>query len=580
MALHTSYSIPAFLVILHLTLLTSNADSINTTLLNPIAPRGGVMAIPLRAPSKTAWPQLIDITLSNGELVSGHVVWMEPTPRSRITWTSKPAPLSVRLIRSDDDASESPGQALLLAPLPQDGDGPIMLLGQTLQPVWRDVPKISALYPVPAGLNSKGRPPLLRHAGAGRPLPEDPLSQWRWWLLAARLERSPPPFLNKAHIDQLTATHYINLWSIGLGRLAEVNPGVARTCCDLLTQTGTFKDRVIALWVADPNITWSLLSDLLNFQLSDHDMTRRALQWCDHQNLVLLFANNIAGPEVELTAINGYARQLVARFHWLGEGIPLAIELKGLQETNAKLSRPTPNDQINLLPQRITQIDPLSLPNTLQAEVHGQVEQLDLGPGRFQIKPPGLTFGPLSPPHTLAALQRSASLAPSPEELTLVELRRVSQQWELMFVCRTPPQPSSTDNMKPTSASPINTLEDIRQREAVAIFIGKANPRIIVIEANGSITHLNSEELPPAVTAHTKRETDRWLARITIPDEWLHDNATDQPSMALLGFVRAHAYSKNIETAPLPSLPWNIEPGRVEVDLTTWTDFPSENEDH
>ena len=580
MALHTSYSIPAFLVFLHLTLLTSNADSIKPTLLNPIAPRGGVMAIPLRAPSKTTWPQLIEMTLNNGDLISGPVVWIEATPRSRITWTSKPAPLSIRPIRSDEDASESPGQALLLVPLPKVGDGPIMLLGQTLQPVWRDVPEIFALYPVPAGLNSKSRPPLLRHAGAGRPLPNDPLSQWRWWLLAARLERSPPPFLNNARIDQLTATHYINLWSIGLGRLAEVNPGVARTCCDLLTQTGTFNDRVIALWVADPNITWSLLSDLLNFQLSDRDMTRRALQWCDHQNLVLLFANNIAGPDVELTAINGYARQLVARFHWLGEGIPLAIKLKGLQETNAKLSRPLPNDQINFLPQRITQIDPLTLPNTLQAEVHGQVEQLNLGPGRFQIKPPGLTFGPLSPPHTLAALQRSASLAPSQEELTLVEFRRISQQWELMFVCRTPPQSSEANNTKPPSASPITKIEDIRQHEAVAVFIGTTNPRIIVIEADGSITHLNSEEAPTAVTAHTKRETDRWLARITIPDEWFNKNAANQPSMAMLGFVRAHAYSSNVETAPLPSLPWKIEPGRVEVDLTTWTDYPSENEDH
>ncbi len=576
MPLRHLHVILIFLVATHFMASYGHAQSIQLTLENPIAPRGGVMAIPLRVSNKIQWPQEIEVTLlDSGQSVMGTVVWLEPQSRSRVTWTSSPAPLRLRVIRVDDNPFATPGQALLLIPLPLEAEGQISLLGRTLDPIWRDIPDISSLYPVPEGIDPSQRAPLMRHRGAGTPLPDDPLSQWRWWLLAARLERAPPDFSDATKVDQLAAAHYMNLWAIGLGRLAEVNPGVARTCCDLLTQTGRFENRIIALWVADPNTTWSLLTDLLDFEISDQEMTRSALHWCDNQNLVLLYATGISGPSVELTAISGYARQLIARFHWLGEGIPLAIKLKGLTGTSTRLERPVPNEKtLSLLPQRILDVDPLSLPNTLQAEVHGHVEQLDLGPGRYNIKPPGLTLGPLSPPHTLAALQQSASLAPSQENLTLVEFRRINQRWELMFVCRRPAVAKDI-----TNEESISLLDDMRGHEAIAIFIGHDDPHIVVVESDGTTSVIGATEVPDEILVYTTSEEDRWLARVTLPDEWLIDPSNNQVTTAILGFARAHADSQNVETAPLPSLPWQIKPGRVEVDLTTWTDYPSKDHD-
>ena len=76
----------------------------------PIAPRGGVMLLPLGARHPgTSWPPTLGLTMSDGTRLHGQVIWFAPSrsrPAARRRWTDEPPRPFVRAVVPTDDSSD------------------------------------------------------------------------------------------------------------------------------------------------------------------------------------------------------------------------------------------------------------------------------------------------------------------------------------------------------------------------------------------------------------------------------------------------------------------------------------------
>ncbi len=515
------------------------------------------------------WPELMTLSLSNQRRIQGIVAWVYPLPTpNRRHWTEDSRRLGVRRIEPTDDTTiAEAGTPYLLARLPSAGRGQIRLQGRTLRPHWYDTPQLTGLM----SADSTDRGTLELIEAADRPDPRSPFEYSRWVLLAHRLGMSPPSPLEYGEVGSMVAQYYADLWRLGLSRFRSISPGTASACRDLLTQTCLDQDRSFAVWVADPDELTGLLSLLLDFTQSDRQVMQSALAWADAKNLRLVWPQSADRDSVTVAIANPTFKPVVARFTWLGtDQAPVATRLEPAVLTRVDVDRPVrATDQ----PRRPVQPSVgESMPETLIVEVEGRSLEVTSRRDALIARPPGIVFAPLRAPLTLAEAQSHQQLAVPSDRSTLVQLRRFNHRWEIFWECRRPTPPTSEADF-----AAIEDLHDTQGIEAVTLLIGPeetdGGPTVVLIVPELGWRRLLVGENDGTLRIHRRSYNDRWYCRLVMPESWMKGHS---PGRVEIGFTRTHGDSNAVEAGPNTTVPWQLDPGRVAVDISTWEDVPLE----
>jgi hypothetical protein len=543
-------------------------SGIRTVAVTPIAPRGGVMMLPLAARrAGHGWPRTLRLTLEDGSTLSGAVAWLhrrDPEELHR-TWTADPSGLAVRLARSDDDSSDpTTGAPYLLVELPEDGAGGIRLGEQVLAPIWCDPDAPYAGRPLPAA----DRPPLMRIATPDRPDPHSPFEHWRWVLLGDRIDRRPPTTDVFGEIGALVARHYADMWRIGLARVGELSPGVAASCRDLLTRICHDGQTSFAAWVASPDELSLLLGTLLDHTRSADSVLAEALAWADARPPVAVWPEADFGSRVRIAILNRGHDRIVARLAWKGQDdLPVAAALEPGVVSRVFVDRaPLPEpDPIGL----VRRDEPAR--QELVVTAGTQTVSLAFGRRAVGVRAPGAMLSPFRPTLDLASIQGREPRPLTVATATSLHLRRRLGRWEAFFDCRRSPRTGAETDVEPVPDDPFASFargRPIRAVEAVVLHIGTedapdvvlavpehGDPRVLVGAGDG------------ALEVHRRSFADRWYARVVLPESWLHGG---RAAPTLIGATRAHAGTNAVETTPTAGPPWRAAPGRIAFDLTAW----------
>jgi hypothetical protein len=531
----------------------------------PIAVRGGVLMVPLEARrGGDGWPQGLELVPVVGDPISGVVVWIHPATPPHRRWTDDPRGLAVRMIEPADDTSlVGTGSPYLLARLPRSGGGPLQVGQQTLHPRWRDQTESARMpgWSDPDALELTSAP--------DRPDPDSPFEYWRWVLLAERLDVSPPSSRGYGALEHLIAEHYADMWRLGLARLSAVSRVVSSQCRDLLTEICFDGKQAFGAWVIDPVSVSGLLAILLNFERRDAQIVGAAREWVDHQDVIVM---RVAPPEAGLATVavaNPLGEPIAVRFNWLGSrrvAAAATIEPGKLTRVFVEAPPASPTPPTGGPPGRTTLGRPAAQVHVLVMNAAGRERRLPFRVGDLHPEPPGFGFTPLRPPLTLAETQAGWQRPLPVDRSTMAQLRKLKRRWELFIECRRP------DESQPGRAlDAVSGVEDLRGVEAVTVFLGGVGSGVglAVPETGRHIVFAGDND--ETLEVYRRSYHDRWFCRIVLPEQWLHD-PSDGP--ARIGLVRTHGDSESVETAPYPSLPWHLDPGRADISLGAWGGLP------
>ncbi len=554
----------------------------------PIAPRGGIMMLPLREPGRDGrWPSEMTLTLQDGRELTGRVGWItrQPPPPVR-RWSRDPRGLEARAVRPDDRSTpDRPGRAVLLVRVPEDGSGSIRFGPSTMHPFWVDLPAESI------GREGEGSPaPLAREWRDDRPDPDSPFEHWRWVLLAERLDRrapDPPPAKNSEktreetgeEITSMIAQHFADLWRAGLYRIEARRPDLASLLRDNLTWIGRDDDdRSIAVWVAATSRTNELLGILLHPTRSKEIILDRAQEWADQEGRIVTWVVRETAAKVELALLNPGFRRRVATLEWdRPDQIPLAVELLPGSLTHTTIDRPPRPEEGPRLRRPGSRA---AAPDEDHLEIRVGEEQrtLSFGPRVHEVRPPGFVFPSLRPPATLASIRRDDGTTVDPAFDMLAQLRKREGRWELYIECRRPTDEGSATTIEPHPGDSPDSPEAMRHRESFTLWIGEPEasrqPRLVlIVPETGPVRFLDGSDHAGTFEVHRRRYRDRWIARLVLPDEWLDLIVGDITSLAL---VRTFAHHEGLAATPGQPRPWGdvlkgIDP--VQLDLTNWSDL-------
>ncbi|MDY7109866.1 MAG: hypothetical protein SYC29_14635 [Planctomycetota bacterium] len=538
----------------------------------PIAPRGGVLMLPLTARRPgDGWPDAIRLTFADGSTVDGVVAWIAPRrddPARPRRWTEDASGLAARSITPGDDSSSGGGAPYLLARLPADGEGPIELgrpARGRLQPLWRDLPPSAGAIDdddgAPAGLELIDAP--------DRPDPASPFEYWRWVLLGERLGTHPPAPESYGPVGALVAEHYADIWRIGFSRLAARSEGVAAACRDRLTRICTDPEPgggEFAAWTTRPDEVNRLLALLLDPAGPDSELVDGALAWADAQPDLLVWRDGASERDVRVAIVNRGFETAIGRLIWEGRrDIPLAVELAPGRLSRLLVDRPPlPESGRNAFGTA-----PQPRQEDLLLETDLGVIRLRFAGRATKARPPGVLLPPMRPALSLAEIEGGRQRGVDPSRLTSMQVRRLWDRWEVFFECRRPPRdsPEQADASNPLRAlaSPL----DARGVEAVTLLIGRAEaPEVVLTVPETGWHRLFTGGNDGTLQVHRRSFSDRWHCRIVLPDTWLP--VLKELSPVLIGGVRTHGDGEAMETTPGTGPPWRQRPGRAAIILGAW----------
>lgn len=562
-----------------------SVSGIRSRVIQPICPRGGVLMLALTAERPgNGWPQTIDLKLGDYGQLTGQVAWIDqvPLPFDR-HWTDDPRGLAIRAILPSDDSSKIQSTDVLgpclLVQLPADGNGELRLGRQPLQPQWRDVPGIESLqFGDPPRELSADRPALPLTPGPDRPDAVSPFEYWRWALLADRMELNPPkPF--GGDIERMAAQYYAALWRIGLNRLTKQSQPIAEQCRQMLTKTCIDRRQPFAAWIMDSGQIGMLLSILLDFRRPDNAVLADTVTWIDQQSPLFFWAESESGDQVRLIIVTPRLEPVTARFTWLGsDDPPVAVQIEPGVLTQVKIDRVA-------LPKAVAigfPVPPEPLKQILEIEAGGQKFQVPFGPRMVTAKPPGVFFRPLAPPLTLAEAQARVQRNVTEDHATFAHVRRLSGRWEVFFECR---RPSAGEQQSPTGQimpEAMSSFDDLRGIEAVTLVLGpeeggqsgqagQTGPMIWLTIPENGFQRVFQGVNDGTLQIHKKSFGDRWFCRVVLPEAWL---SAGQTRPALIGCIRSHGDSAQLETGPNTTTPWRSAPARAAINLEQWNDLP------
>jgi len=513
-------------------------DSIVAKHTSPVAPRGGIMMVRLLSEEVgTNWPASIPVTFSDNSMTEGIVGWIESKPATS-SWTDDR--LIIRPILSADTTAnihpkdETTGPVLLVQ-LPEDCDGEIYFGAESVVPNWMDLP--TSLPPLNL---TDPRTDLFLKIGVSDHLPPiGALHYWRWVLLASRLGVVPPKVPMQNQVETLAAQHGEHLWRIALNNLSIASRGVAADCRDLLTDTTVDGDHQFACWVENQETLEELLEVLLNTSLTSKQLVQRSLRWIDRQSRSLFWFENIFGPTVTLKFANCNPEPAICLLAWEGvDEIPLPLEVHANQTGQITLERPQVIDLSVFGPVVTTPIQKLTLAMPSGSTV------FPVEGGIVDARPPRIQLPALSPTWTLLSLGHGYARQVLPNQQTSVEVRFILGRWEIFIRC--------LGNDKSTAIA--GTGVPIGE-EAITLFFPLFKDPVVIRPTTTS---------HPNITVYTHAENSSWNVRVVLPDSLI------QNEELAFSIARTHGGSKNVETSPLPSVPWHIKPEPIIINTGMW----------
>ena len=503
---------------------------------------GGVAAVPL-TPGAGALPARIAVTVG-GLRTSAPVVRVAGGgPALARHWTRSPERIVAWMASEQAPAGIEPAtaDAFAMIELPATGEGDLEVDGAAVRARWLPAPqrarRDAPLLAIPATVSDD------------RPDPAAPVEYFRWALVAAKQgARIGEPRGTAA--ERLWARHVDSLWAAGLERVRGRSRGVHAELLDVLT--GCVEDldagRSVAAWIARPAELRSLLAILVDAERGDEDVTRAALTWLRARWTVTAWIEEDAGDRVLLAVANPGAGEVVLRCEWLGGDTPAppssAVAVpKRLTRTWIERPHVVPPDG-----------DPLA--GRDRAEVleirSGELRmRMAVGAREYPVRPPGLSFGSFLPPLSLADAQAAAIEPVAAEWATTASLRRRAGRWEVMI-----------EAMRPAGA-PDPSLDEVIVR-----FGDPASPdHAFAVTASGALEMRHGGD--DGVAAGFMAWSDRWRARVELPEAWLPAGGPDARPM-LVSLERSPGPGAARQAAALARPPWRAHAPAVMVDLAAW----------
>ncbi|HVP74214.1 MAG TPA: hypothetical protein VMS30_10780 [Phycisphaerales bacterium] len=572
---HLGFTICLLLVLaLGQSSMAESVDGVRPAVMNPIAPRGGVMMIPLTAErAGDNWPRTLDVELTDGSKLVADVAWVHlHRDLSLAGWTTDPRRLAIRAVERADDTSVSIDSAAgegpyLLVRLPAAGDGPVKVEGATINPIWCDAPWTDPLRD-PADAAPEAA--MSMQEAPDRPDVQSPFEYWRWVLLADRLGLKPPAPPGD-DLQRLAAEHYAVLWRLAMQRLTSLSSRIAHECRHMLTRTAVDRSRIVATWIVDPKLVASLQAVLLDFSLTDQQLLSASVAWLGQQPSVMAWPEDLSGDQVRLTVTSLRDDAIPLRLAWVGFEKPAAaVQLEPGIIAHMTFDRLPLQPSTTLGGARLT--EPAT--QTLRIASGETVIDMPCGPRVVEARPPGVSFQPAAAPLTLADVQFNRALAVPLERSTFVQIRRLGGRWEAFVECR-----RLVEKQQLLDRPSLRTYDDLRGIEAITLLLGREDGEgqhavwLTVAEHDWPAV-IAGEDLPD-LQVHKRSFGDRWYCRIVLPERWFSAAETNP---AFVAFIRSHGDDQQLETGPVPSPAWRAAPGRMALDLSRWDDLPTTDE--
>ncbi|NBX37231.1 MAG: hypothetical protein EBR10_08425 [Planctomycetes bacterium] len=479
----------------------------------PVAVRGGVLMVPLALQEGGGvWPAAVTIRMQDGRTINGRTASIEPRTGQGIGWTG---------IRSGagTTAPESNKPVVLLAPLPSDGDGPMWIGDQRLDPLWLE----------PWRAPERATPELSLRVDD---LPDGSLpDQYFRTALMSQWFGSEVPEWVGGDVDRLYARAIAGLWSAAIARLAENEPHLAEVVIASLSGRchGVVEgqDATLGGWETRAERLDELLRALLDPRASGLVLAEGARLWLDARTAPLCWLEHDDGERVHICVANPR-----------GEPLPIAFRWPNIRTPSLEAEVSPESFQTFVVPREQMEAEPLTLidPSLREAiEAHGlaallppgersgasggrtSMEQqvrslpvllvesaqattlLQVGFGRVAARPPGIDFGALLPAVSLDEI-RAGTSAPLPMEwLTSAVLRRRPSGWELLVEARFDPAVGV-------------------QADRITVTVESDSIRSMVISRDGSVGTNGSDDREP-IGIH--QASDRWRVRIPLPMTWI-----------------------------------------------------------
>ncbi|MFO0961788.1 MAG: hypothetical protein U0625_02655 [Phycisphaerales bacterium] len=505
---------------------------------------GGVAAVPLARDAGDRWPERVAVSIG-GLQAQAPVVWVGAAVDDGMrSWTRSPEQLTARAIGAmrDEERPESRGEVMALVELPAAGEGALSIGGRALETFWLPMPPRvrpdAPILPVVAG------------GAEDRPDAGTPNEYWRWSLLASRQQMRVGEPRGDA-VEGLWARHVEGLWQGGLERVRRTSRGVHDELLDALTATAADStcERPIAAWIARPSDLRALLSILIDPERSDEDAAQASLTWLRAHWMLTLWIEADCGDRVRIAVCNPTAGERIARFSWSGAApgsLAVAIPVPPRSVERAWI------DRVELQANSATGSVERQQPEVLEVADGALRTRVPVGAREYPVRPPGLSFSTFLPVLSLADAQSGTIVPPDPTRRTTASLRRRQGRWELFLEC-----------LRPESAPDPESDEVV-----VRIGAPDAPVRTVRVRASGSLLVEGGAE--DGAGAGFMTWSDRWRARLEIPEAWLPSAAgAAQPLM--LSVERRPGGPQPRQTAGLALPPWRATPPALLVDLAPWS---------
>ena len=497
----------------------------------PIAPKGGVLMVRLLSTELgDEWPSSIPIMFEDGTTGDGVVGWIE-TKEYSTSWTDERVFIRP-IVHTDSTASIHPRDTIsgpvLLLELPNDGSGSIYFGGGSVVPKWIDLPVEFPSFDFSKTEKTKALPIL----EANDLPPTNALHYWRWVLLASSNNATPPKIPNASLVENLAAQHGEQVWRTALHNLSVASRGVGAACLDLLTDTSMDEDHAFACWVESQTALEELLGILLDEHLTSKQLANRALRWCEAQSRSLFWFTSLFGSSVTLKVTNSTPEPSLCQLRWHGENeVPLAFKIPAHETLLMNVVRPEVLD--------LSVFGPVVTPPVQRLLLHrpSGVTEIPVEKGVVLAKPPRVKLPTLVPTWTLSSLRHGYARRVARDQQTDVEVRYVMGNWEILITCRG------------------NGMNSEIGKEAITLVFQILGKPIVILP-----TQSFRSDFP----VFTKTTDDGWNTRIVIPNSMIQDGKLS------FSVVRTHGENKNVETTPLPCVPWDINPAPFVIDTTCW----------
>jgi hypothetical protein len=518
----------------------------------PMAPRGGVLAIPLDLPSLGhGLPAAVPIQIGEGETAieaEGRVGWLvELGPSLVRRWTAAANPLRVMEVAEGidprtvlDPTAEPPRErivgALLLAEVPPVAGNPaVTVAGRRVEPRWFDpAPPLPPFGEVQTGFADD------------RPDPDAP-SEWFRHAIRSDVGGEPPPAPPGDATSGLFARHVADLWRGGLARVDRHGPSFAHEVRERLVSVATEvvpetravppEDRSrIAAWMAAPDELSALLALLHDAERSDAAVATATGAWLDVNAPLAAWLEGDSGGTVRVGFLNGGSVDRTLVCSWIGaDDLPVAAYLPARSVRTVTFDRPAGP------PRRARATGDGAEPLVLWARGDGFEKRLTVPFAATPARPPTLNLGSFAAPFTLAEAKRGSAASVSPRFATSATVRRRGTRWEALVECRRDPRIPADDRV-------VLTWRDDR----------------VEVRPDGATRH-SGPGVAPEVSVAAGPEL--WRARFAFPAEWIPEASPDGVVVAL-SLARFAGEAQRSAIVPRPA--FRRDPAPVEIDLAAW----------